>query len=60
MKDLHLPAPHQPRREEARRSKGEHDAEHEENTPTDAPDVENRHLIDKMVRAPTLHHPKGS
>ena len=60
MKDLHLPPPHQPRREEARRSKGEHDVEHEENTPTDAPDVENRRLIDKMVRVATLHHPKGS
>ncbi len=59
MKELQLPPPHNPRREEAKRSRGEHDVEHEENTPTDAPDVENRHLIDKIMRVPTVHHPKG-
>lgn len=59
MKDLHLPPPHQPRREEAKRSRGVHDVEHEENTPSDAPDVENRHQIDKAVRVPTIHHPKA-
>ena len=59
MKDLHLPPPHQPRREEAKRSRGEQDIEHEEHTPSDAPDVENRHPIDKIVRPPTIHHPKA-
>jgi len=58
MKELQLPPPHNPRREETKRSHGEHDVEHEENTPIDAPDVENRHLIDKIVRMPTVHHPK--
>ena len=57
MKELRLPPPHNPRREQGKRSRGEHDVEHEENTPTDAPDVENRHH--KIVRPPTINHPKG-
>lgn len=59
MKELHLPPPHQPRREEAKRSRGEHDVEHEENTPSDAPDLENRHLMDKPARVPARNHPKA-
>ena len=59
MKELRLPPPHNPRREQGKRSRGEHDVEHEENTPTDAPDVENRHHVDKIVRPPTIKHPKG-
>lgn len=59
MKELQLPPPHNPSREEAKRSRGEHDVEHEEDTPTDAPDVENRRLMDKVVRVSALHHPKG-
>lgn len=59
MKELRLPPPHNPRREQAKRSRGEHDVEHEEDVPTDAPDVENRHLTDRVVHTPAVHHPKG-
>lgn len=59
MKDLHLPPPHTPRRREPLRSKAEHDTAEEQHTPRDAPDVENRHLIEQMVRVPTHQHCPG-
>ena len=59
MKELQLPPSHNSRREWVKRARGEHCLEQEENTPTDAPDVENRHQADARPPIPTIIHPQG-
>ena len=58
MKELHLPPPHQPRRTNDQRSTVEHAIEHEENTPTDAPDVSGAHPVEPKTRPPHTYHPR--
>lgn len=59
MKELYRSPAHQVRREADRRAQRDHDRPHEENKPTEAPDVENRRPEDRWGDPLNVRHPTG-
>jgi hypothetical protein len=57
MRERLNPAPHLSQREETRRSRRVHDRPHEENKPTEAPDVEARRRDDRWTGPNPGRHP---